>query len=205
MLKHKEPAQPPAVKRGRERKTNRQGHGTIEDIYEACMKILIEEGSAKLTFDRISQVSGMSKGTLVYHFPSKASLMEYLIERYRDRLAGKLAEGCRDAEKSDSPIKDPLVAGFFEWYSKFRREPAVNTAYGLSLLSLTAKNEKMRAVMQKWYAELFESLKDSPTGSESLIAVLALEGLFYLRHFQVDMIDDEELDKALELIFKRCS
>lgn len=195
----------PTLKRGRERKTNRQGKGTIDDICEASMKILTEEGASRLTFDRIAQVAGITKGTLIYHFPSKSVLMEHLIERYRDKLSKKLRIGCLEAEMLESPVKDPVAAGFFEWYKRFREEPVSNAAYGLSIFALTAKNEKMLEIMQKWYADLFKSLKESPCGIDSVIAVLALEGLFFLRHFQVDMIDDADVRKILEELERRCS
>lgn len=195
----------PTLKRGRERKTNRQGKGTIDEICEASMKILTEEGAARLTFDRIAQVAGITKGTLIYHFPSKGALMEHLIERYRDKLSKKLRIGCLEAEMLESPVKDPVVAGFFEWYKRFREEPISNSAYGLSIFALTAKNEKMLVVMQKWYDDIFKSLKQSPCGINSLIAVLALEGLFFMRHFQVDVIEDEDVKRVLNELTRMCS
>lgn len=195
----------PTLKRGRERKTNRQGKGTIDEICEASMKILTEEGASRLTFDRIAQVAGITKGTLIYHFPSKGVLMEYLVERYCEGLSKKLRIGCLEAEMLESPVKDPTTAGFFEWYKRFREEPASSTAYGLSIFALSARNEKMLEVMQNWYEDVFKMLKESPSGVNSVIAVLALEGLFFMRHFQVDVLEDEDVKKVLDELTRMCS
>lgn len=193
------------VKRGQLRRTNRQGTETKELICEAAKTILREEGGEHLTFDRIARVADMSKGTLMYHYGSKNALMEELMERYRDRLAKRLSLGMIEAEMIESKVKDPMVAGFFEWYRTFHEEDASNTAYGLSILALSVKNDRMLKVLQDWYEELFDGLRDSKAGVDGLIAVLALEGLFFLRHFRMDMIGDEEVRAALAVMERRCA
>ena len=193
------------VKRGQLRRTNRQGTETKELICEAAKTILREEGGEHLTFDRIARVADMSKGTLMYHYGSKNALMEELMERYRDRLAKRLSLGMIEAEMIESKVKDPTVAGFFEWYRTFHEEDASNTAYGLSILALSVKNDRMLKVLQDWYEELFDGLRDSKAGVDGLIAVLALEGLFFLRHFRMDMIGDEEVRAALAVMERRCA
>lgn len=193
------------MKRGQLRRTNRQGSETKELIAEAAKTILREEGGEHLTFDRIARVADISKGTLMYHYASKNALMEELMERYRERLEKRLRLGMMEAEMVESPVKDPVVAGFLEWYRAFREEDASNTAYGLSILALSAKNDRMRKVLQDWYEGLFKELKDSPAGVDALIGVLALEGLFFLRHFLLDAIGDDEVRAVLDTIEKRCS
>lgn len=194
-----------SIKRGRLRRTNRQGEETKTLIREAAMRILREEGGEHLTFDRIARVADMSKGTLLYHYASKDALMEDLMEHYRDRLDRRYRLGRLEAEMMDSPVRDPIVAGFLEWYRCFHDEDASNTAYGLSILSLSARNDRMREVLQDWYRKIFAGLKSSPCGADALIAVLALEGLFFLRHFRMDMLDDEDVVRVLNLLETRCT
>ena len=122
----------------------------------------------------------MSKGTLMYHYGSKNALMEELMERYRDRLAKRLSLGMIEAEMIESKVKDPILA-------------------------LSVKNDRMLKVLQDWYEELFDGLRDSKAGVDGLIAVLALEGLFFLRHFRMDMIGDEEVRAALAVMERRCA
>lgn len=193
------------IKRGIARKSNRHGRETIESITDAAMQILIEEGASRLTFAHLASRTGLTKGAVMYHFPTKEALLEHLIGMYRDRLERRLHVGRLEASISESPVVDETVAGFIEWYRTFRSERSSNAAFGLSVLSLTTKNEPMREVLQTWYRGVFERVEQSPCGVDALIAVLALEGLFYLRHFRMDMIGEEDVRRVLEVLEARCS
>ena len=54
-----------------------------------------EVGAARLTLDVVAQAAGVSKGGLLYHFPSKESLLGALAQRYVDSM-----EQCIEAAKS---------------------------------------------------------------------------------------------------------
>lgn len=204
LLPHKE-ANGKTVKRGLARRTNRQGMETINAITQAAREIMEKEGIAHLTFQRVAKISGLTRSSVMYHFPSKEALMAHMIETYRDKLDKRLRVGCLEAEISGNPIADPTVAGFLEWYETFRHENQVNTSFGLSALTLSTSNENLRSILRDWYTDVFNQLRTSPLGTEALVTVLALEGLFYLKHFDLDVLEDEDVKAVLTLLRKRCS
>ena len=53
-----------------------------ERILEAAERVVAEIGAARLTLDVVAQAAGVSKGGLLYHFPSKESLLGALAQRY---------------------------------------------------------------------------------------------------------------------------
>ena len=55
-----------------------------EDILDAAEKILQDENYDSLSLDRIAEVSGISKGGLLYHFPTKESVLVALVSRLID-------------------------------------------------------------------------------------------------------------------------
>ncbi|MCA9997886.1 MAG: TetR/AcrR family transcriptional regulator, partial [Anaerolineales bacterium] len=57
---------------------------TREIIFEACSSILRCDGLASLTLDAVAEEAGLSKGGLLYHFPSKVALIEGLFEYHND-------------------------------------------------------------------------------------------------------------------------
>lgn len=59
-----------------------------ERIFEAAERVVSEVGAARLTLDAVAQAAGISKGGLLYHFPSKESLLAALIQRYVQHLRG---------------------------------------------------------------------------------------------------------------------
>ena len=55
-------------------------------IFEATAKVAAEEGPAHLTLDRVAEVAGVSKGGLLYHFPTKNSLLQGVIAFESDKF-----------------------------------------------------------------------------------------------------------------------
>ena len=71
-----------------------------ERILEAAERVVTDVGAAHLTLDGVAQAAGVSKGGLLYHFPSKESLLGALAQRYVDSMdhcidmaKGELIEG----------------------------------------------------------------------------------------------------------------
>ena len=53
-----------------------------ERILEAAERVVGDVGAARMTLDVVAQAAGVSKGGLLYHFPSKESLLGALAKRY---------------------------------------------------------------------------------------------------------------------------
>ena len=71
-----------------------------ERILEAAERVTTEVGAARMTLDGVAHAAGVSKGGLLYHFPSKESLLGALAQRYVDSFdecigaaRGELQEG----------------------------------------------------------------------------------------------------------------
>jgi len=65
-----------------------------ERVLEAAERVVGDIGAARLTLDAVAQAAGVSKGGLLYHFPSKESLLSALAQRYVDSM-----QMCIDAAK----------------------------------------------------------------------------------------------------------
>ena len=62
----------------RRRPSQRRAQMTFQAIQEACIKILEREGEAALNTNHISEVAGISVGTLYKYFPNKDAILESL-------------------------------------------------------------------------------------------------------------------------------
>lgn len=67
----------------------------VLDAFEA---LLIEVGERAATLEAVAKRAGVSKGGLLYHFPSKEALISSLLERM-DRLAGADIEAMAAADE----------------------------------------------------------------------------------------------------------
>lgn len=69
---------------------------TRDRILDALQDILIEEGNSGVTLESVAAAAGVSKGGLLYHFPSKSDMLTGLVRRLADRAEGEFraaAEG----------------------------------------------------------------------------------------------------------------
>ena len=66
--------------------------------------LCIERGASGLTLDAVAAAAGVSKGGLLHHFPSKAALLEGLLDDLIDRL---------DAAIHQAMLDDPDPTGRF--------------------------------------------------------------------------------------------
>lgn len=65
-------------------------------ILAAAEKVAVDAGAAQLTLDAVAAEAGVSKGGLLYHFPSKNALLEAMLDEllsgYEARCAAKMTE-----------------------------------------------------------------------------------------------------------------
>lgn len=59
----------------------RAAHNARDSILDAAQQVALRDGSAHLTIDAVARESGMSKGGVLYHFPSKEALLEAMVGR----------------------------------------------------------------------------------------------------------------------------
>jgi AcrR family transcriptional regulator len=71
---------------------------TIERLYEAAIELIGEHGYTGTTVDEIVARAGVAKGTVYYHFKSKAELVTALLDDGLQRLAASFREEAKGAQ-----------------------------------------------------------------------------------------------------------
>lgn len=67
-------------------------------ILDAAEHVLLERATASFTLDAVATAAGVSKGGLMYHFPTKEALLEALVTRAVRRVDQVLAAASASAE-----------------------------------------------------------------------------------------------------------
>jgi AcrR family transcriptional regulator len=75
---------------------------TVEAILTATTQILVEEGYAKATTNRIAERAGVSIGSLYQYFPSKEALLAALSQHHQNEILSVLVSKAK--EFSDAPM-----------------------------------------------------------------------------------------------------
>ncbi|MGE0624926.1 MAG: TetR/AcrR family transcriptional regulator [Pseudomonadales bacterium] len=143
-------------------------------ILEAAARIVEVDGAAHLTIDSVAAAARVSKGGVLYHFPTKLALLEGML----DRLLMQMRER-RDAWRA-SHAGEPnsaLVARILEEHAQQPSERAMARA----ILAAAAENPDLlddaRAEAARSFAEAAEGSDPQALG---WVLLLAVEGLRFL-------------------------
>lgn len=183
------------------KKSNERAVQTRKKMLHCALQIIRDEGIDRLSMDRLAEKSGMSKGAVMYHFPSKKQLLSELIELYAQHMQWMLE---RAENRLQGSPQETLVPAYVDWYRAFERANSEWSTVGLSLLSQQVRTPEVLAPMRVWYDRLFARLAHLPEQlrTKALMQVLALEGLFYLHKFALDRLSAEQLESLFAEIEK---
>lgn len=146
----------------------------FDSLLDAAEVIVRRDGSAKLTLDAVAAEAGVSKGGLLYHFPSKEALVFAMVER--------MLQSFDDAHQRAMEA-DPIEPGC--WTRAWVRTSVAaagtsehdNTAGGL--LAAIATSPSLADPMRDRYTQWRERmLTDGLAADDAMIVCLAADGLW---------------------------
>lgn len=149
-------------------------------LIAAALSLVAEQGYSALTLDGVGQAAGVSKGGVLYHFPTKDALVVAMIEQ--------LAIGL-DAAQPDDLGGDPKVPGAAAraYLESIMRptEPAEHRAT-FAMLAAVAHDPDLLAPLQEQYRRWGDRLDaDGLPGVDAQIVRLAADGLWVAELFEL--------------------
>ena len=171
---------------------------TRERILDAAEARLLARGPAGLVLDSIAADAGISKGGLLYHFPSKESLVAGLCERMLDGFDRELESlSSADAEPRGAWTRAYLASTVTE-----EGVPADNSAQLMAGILATlgrdsAHLEAVREHFARWHRRLATDGSDPIT---STIVRLAADGLGLSALLGLPTVDPAESPKVIRAL-----
>jgi AcrR family transcriptional regulator len=81
-------------------------------LLNAAEQVVVREGVANLTLDAVAREAGVSKGGLLYHFPTKSALITAIVER--------LAQRCEASQTRAMELEPDSPGAFTRAYLRAR-------------------------------------------------------------------------------------
>ncbi|MEO5756735.1 MAG: TetR family transcriptional regulator [Mesorhizobium sp.] len=156
-----------------------------EKILAAAADVARESGPGSLSLDAVASRAGVSKGGLLYNFPTKAKLMQGLVEDY----LREFEEALEAARQKDSGGESPLAA-----YIRLSARDCEETQPSASwIFSAIAEDPDFMTPIKTFKQQLFERLKgETPDLKSLLVCYLAIEGLRSMNLFDSDVLSQDE-------------
>ena len=156
-------------------------------ILAAAADLAREAGPGSLSLDAVAHRAGVSKGGLLYNFPTKAKLMQALVEDYLAEFEARLDAAAKPGEGSDG---EGLLGAYFRLSAAECTKPKPGAAW---IFAAMAEDPDFLKPIKAFNRRLLDRLKAETADHRSLLMTwLAVEGLRCLQLFETDILTEDE-------------
>lgn len=153
-----------------------------EKILAAAAEVAREAGPGGVSLDAVAARAGVSKGGLLYNFPSKAKLMESLVETYVDAFEREIDAAVDRGET--------VLEAFVRLTAQACEDKEASPTW---LFAAMAENPDFLAPVTAHRRRLLDRMQHGQPDRAALLAVFfAMEGLRSMKLFDTDILDAEE-------------
>jgi len=143
------------VSRNRSVRTPKQerSRATVDAIVEATAQVVVQDGYAALSTNRIARVAGVSVGTLYQYFRHKEDVVHELVERLAGEMIDAFSDTLRDVvDQEPDSVEDGVAALLDATMAALRVRPELRTR--LSQEAPRGGREDFDRVWRQRYTEL---------------------------------------------------
>jgi AcrR family transcriptional regulator len=165
-------------------------------LLDAAEAVVLEAGAAHLTLDAVAARAGVSKGGLLYHFPSKQALLEGMVSQVLARFDE--AED-RAGHRLDTDVARTLKAYVLATLQDSIRPDRVSAA----LLAAGANHPDLLAPVREHLRRHLEQMVDSGLSFERAASVMfAVDGLWLAELLGVSPLTEPERRRVTEELLR---
>ena len=165
-------------------------------ILEAAERVVLRDGGAHLTLDSVAAEAGMSKGGLLYHFPTKEDLIRAMIVRLQDEFDAEITR-----QAAEDPVQDGRYTRAYVNATLAHESSPLSARLGRisgGLLAAVATNPSLLAPVQEKDRTICTALAgDGIDPVIATIARLAADGLWVFRLFGMPPLEPDLYDRVL--------
>jgi len=156
----------------------KRSRATVAAILEATARVLVEDGYAKASTNRIAAVAGVSVGSLYQYFPSKQALVLALCQQHCEQMLTLLGD------VSVALLDAPLPVAVRTWVKKMlevhRLEPAlhqvlVHVALQMGLETLHLFEQRARQLVRAYLERRRDEILPTDLDLAAFVLVTSVE------------------------------
>lgn len=152
-----------------------------DHVLDSAEEVVLRSGLGSLTLDAVAAHAKVSKGGLLYHFPSKDALIVAMVQRTCDNWRRDYTEAIESEKPGRGRVARALLnmcMGSKESCSETCRRSSV------VMVAAIANNPELAAPMRKTYEDLFTRLReDGRSAAAGEAVLLALNGMWFEQIF----------------------
>ena len=167
-----------------------------EKILDAAAELVAEIGAGRLTLEAVAEKAGLSKGGLLYNFPTKDALLQAMIQRMIDQVAAE-KEALRETAAPGPNLEARVVT-----------KTLLNICCGgkmqefaTGMMVATAENPRLLDPVRQVINTTLDQLKSTSDDLDAaLLGWLATEGLSNLEMHNLSPFSEADRDRIVKAI-----
>ena len=164
--------------------TRKRARNAREEILDAAQHVAVRDGAAHLTLDAVAREIGMTKGGVLYNFPTKANLLQGMLERMVDTF-GRIVE--ERVAASGPEVRNPTLRAALEAYDYLEQ---LDSNLFTAILAVAVNDpdlvEPVRALKSRLQARVMAEAADPDL---AMVVMVAIDGLHFERMMRLPPAD----------------
>jgi len=142
-----------------------------KEILDAAQMVVMEAGAGHMSLDMVAKKAGVSKGGLMYHFPTKESLLKAMLVRMIEEFYARREEKKKTIRKPEGRL---FKAGVLATMERDQRTDRM----GLAILAVAAHDPQLLEPLRSAHAGHLKELENGDMKFERAALIsLASDGL----------------------------
>ncbi|MDD5260829.1 MAG: TetR/AcrR family transcriptional regulator [Methylacidiphilales bacterium] len=152
-----------------------------EKILDAAEDVVLEQGAIHLTLDSVAKASKLSKGGLLYHFPSKAALLEALMRRIVNLWVSRVEAHAATLPPGPCRKARAIYNSYFSNVPESRRR---RQRLFVALAAAKTHQPSLMDIPRQTYAGFLKEFEEEGENvGSSLVMLTALDGIWWSHIF----------------------
>lgn len=144
-------------------------------IIKAAESVVRTQGVARLTLNEVAQAAGVSKGGLLYHFPSKDALIQGMLAYALEVFENAIAQYCETDKAPGAWLRGYILATFSGPGTEVHEESLTSAAIIASVSNNPSLLAPYQAAIDRWESKAAAEAMD-PVAAR--LIRLAVDGLW---------------------------
>ncbi|MBE0507421.1 MAG: TetR/AcrR family transcriptional regulator [Marinospirillum sp.] len=170
----------------------RRSNNSREHILDAAQKVAIEKGAAKVSLDSVAKEAGLTKGGVLYNFPSKEALISGMLERLLGHHCPLVDERRAELEGQPNPTLQATLG-------VIRTLETVDKNIPMAILAAAAQNLELLQPMRDEIKQRYQQIcSESTDPDHASLLWVAGEGLMLMDMLGLLPFGSEQKDQLLK-------
>jgi len=167
-----------------------------EIMLDAAEAIVLENGARHMTLDAVAAKAGVSKGGLLYHFPTKEALLKAMLERLRRQLDEAWKKKAK--ELKEGPRRE--IKAFI--LSSSYRDPRKDQI-GSALLAAVAHDPKLlQSARDDFRKRVADFMRSDLDFKRAAVIFFAVQGLVFSELLALSPLNNKERNEFVEELLR---